>query len=309
MDVRVGIVSWQTAEHLERCLAALPAALGGLAAEIVVVDNASTDGSADVARRAGAVVIENGSNVGYPRAMNQALAGAASDFLVALNPDTVPAAHSLARLVATLRSDPTAGLAVPRLLNTDGSLQQSVHRFPSVSLSLAMGLAPMPLRRGPIGRHFWLEGFSDHARRQEIDWAIGAVHAIRRDALADPDRPYDERRFMYAEDLALCWSMRERGWSVVFEPEAEVVHVGGAAAAIAFGGEIDELKLAADYDWFADTHGSVATRAYAAANSIGFGVKALVAPIARRRQDPRTVRNRRILRYHARRLFGRGRVG
>jgi GT2 family glycosyltransferase len=237
--------------------------------------------------------------------MNQALAGAATDVLVALNPDTIPAPRSLAMLVDTLRTDDKIGVVVPRLLNPDGSLQPSVHRFPSVSLSLAMGLIPMTLRDGPIGRHFWLEGYNDHDRRDRIDWAIGAVHAIRRDALPDPDHPYDERRFMYAEDLALCWSMRERGWSVVLDPEAEVVHVGGVAAAQAFGDLIDERKLSADYDWYSEVHGARAARRFAAANSIGFGVKAVVARIAWGREDPRAARNRRILRFHAERLLGR----
>ncbi len=140
--------------------------------------------------------------------MNVALAGTSAPFLIALNPDTEPRPRSLERLVRRLRDEPRSGLVAPRLLNVDGSLQHSVHRFPSVTLALVMGLVPFALRRGPVGRHFWLDGFADHRRRQSIDWAIGAVHAIRRSALADPDHAYSERTFMYGEDVALCWELR-----------------------------------------------------------------------------------------------------
>ena len=102
-DVRVGIVSWNTAEWLDRCLSALPAALGELEAEVVVVDNASSDGSADRAAAFGwADVRRSDDNVGYSRAMNVALADTDAPTLLALNPDTEPPPRSLERLVALL---------------------------------------------------------------------------------------------------------------------------------------------------------------------------------------------------------------
>ena len=142
---------------------------------------------------------------------------------------------------------------MPRLVNLDGSSQDSVHKFPSVTLALVMGLVPFALRRGPIGRGFWLNGFADYARRRRIDWATGAVHVIRRSALERPAHPYSERAFMYSEDLALCWTLRQAGWLVEFEPRAQVVHVGSAAALQAFGDTIDERRLEADFDWYGST--------------------------------------------------------
>lgn len=300
MDARVGIVSWQTAELLDRCLAALPAALGDLRAEVVVVDNASTDGSAAVARARGARVISNIENVGYSRAINQAVGGAAAEYLIALNPDTVPEPGSLERLVRTLQEQPSTALVVPRLLNPDRSLQVSVHRFPSVRVALLMGLLPLALRTGPIGRRFWLEGYAPHDRPAKIDWAIGAVHAIRIAALRDPLHPYAERTFMYTEDLDLCWRLHEDGWDVAIEPRAEVVHVGNAAGSQAFGIRLDDVRAHADYDWYVERHGRVQARIWSIANMLGFGVKSVVAHATWGARDPHTRRIDRFFRVHAR---------
>src|SRR3546814_4920842 len=124
-DVRVGIVSWNTAERLDRCLAALPAALCELEAEVVVVDNDSDDESAAVAERRGVKVVHNADNEGYARSMNAALADTDAPVLIALNPDTEAPPGSLAALVARLRGEPGAGVVVPRRVHGDGQLQQS----------------------------------------------------------------------------------------------------------------------------------------------------------------------------------------
>jgi len=302
MDVRVGIVSWETAALLNRCLEALPAALGSLAAEVVVVDNASSDESVRVARARGATVVANSYNVGFGRAMNVALAGSSAPFLIALNPDTEPRPHSLERLVQRLRDEPRLGLVAPKLLNVDGSVQPSVHRFPSIKLAVVMGLVPYALRRGAVGRHFWLDGFADYGRRQLIDWAKGAVHVIRRSALADPDHAYSERTFIYGEDRELCWELHRAGWDISFEPEWEVVHVGGAAAQRAFGDAIYARKLAVDYDWYRSKRGATQAKLWAAANMLGLGSKLAVARAAWPEDDPRLRRNRQLLRLHARQL-------
>lgn len=299
MDARIGIVSWQTGELLDRCLAALPAALDKLDVEVVVVDNASTDGSVEIARAHGARVIVNAENIGYARAMNQALAGAEAPFLVALNPDTVAAPGSLAVLIEVLSADPSLALVAPRLLNPDGTLQPSVHRFPSIRLALVMGLAPMAIRRGTLGEWFWLEGYAKHDRSASIDWAIGAVHAIRRTALTDPDHAYSERRFMYAEDMDLCWRLWHEGWRVAFEPSAEVVHVGNAAGSQAFGPKVDDVRVAADHDWYVERNGAPEARMWSIANMLGFGVKSAIGRARWGARHPRTRRLKRFLRRHA----------
>src|SRR4051812_48180456 len=117
-DVRIGIVAWNTAALLDRCLRAIPAAVAPLEAEVVVVDNASDDETASVVRAyPGVVFVRNDENLGYARAMNQALADTDAPVLIALNPDTEPPPSSLARLVAVLHDDPHVALVAPRLVN------------------------------------------------------------------------------------------------------------------------------------------------------------------------------------------------
>ncbi|MGV3760562.1 MAG: glycosyltransferase, partial [Actinomycetota bacterium] len=233
-------------------------------AEVVVVDNASSDDSAARARAHGARVVENHQNLGYARAMNQALAGDA-DVLVACNPDAAPPPGSLRRLVEALQADPGCGLVAPRLLHQDGSLQHSVHRFPTAWTSLALALLPVPLLRGRVGRRLWLEGAADHRGRHEVDWAIGAVHVIRAEALRG-EAPYDERWFMYVEDLDLCWRLRQGGWRIVLDGEVAVPHVGNAAGAVAWGAARSRRWQWATYDWVALRRGRGRQRVLAAVN-------------------------------------------
>lgn len=295
-DVRVGIVSWNTADLLDQCLGSLPAALDGLDAELVVVDNASDDGSVDVVRSHPSVtLIVNGENVGYARAMNQALSGSTAPVLVALNPDTRPPPGSLAGLVERLHAHPGAAVVVPRLLNTDGSLQHSVYRFPSVKLTAAVSFVPRRLQRGRLGRRLWMEGFAPHDESGEIDWAIGAVHVIRA-AAVDPDRVYSERWFMYVEDIELCWRVQQEGWAVRFEPDVEVPHVGNAAGARAWGASRARRYWEATYDFYRATHGPFATRRFAAVNTIGSGVHFAVNRVGALAPGPRAAHRRLVAR-------------
>jgi N-acetylglucosaminyl-diphospho-decaprenol L-rhamnosyltransferase len=267
-QVRVGIVSWNTAELLDRCLAALPAALGDLRAEVVVVDNASADGSAAVAQGHGVEVVVHDANVGYARAMNRALAGTDAPVLVALNPDTVPPPGSLARLVAVLEATPDAGVVAPRLVHPDGRPQHSAYRFPSVPLAAVVCFAPAAVQRGRVGTRFRLEAAAAPDRGGPVDWAIGAVHVIRRAALAGA-RPYAERAFMYAEDLELCWRLARSGWHTELVTDVAVPHAANSAGAQAWGGDRDRRWWAASYDVYALVRGRGAARRYALVNSLG----------------------------------------
>ena len=266
--VRVGVVSWNTAGLLRRCLAALPAALEGTDHSVTVVDNASSDGSADAARDAGVRVIANRENVGYARAMNQALGGAGAELLVALNPDTVPPPGSLTALVRRLLAEPDVGLVGPRLANPDGSLQHSAYTFPSPLQAAAVSFLPGRWQRGRVGRRLWLEGCAPHDSAADVDWLIGAVHVIRA-AAVDRVRPYSERWFMYVEDLDLCWRLARSGWRRRLEADITVPHVGGASATQAWEGTPRSRWTNLSYDWYAESHGEAAMRRWALVNTVG----------------------------------------
>lgn len=311
-DVRVGIVSWNTIDLLDRCLSALPAALGSLDAEIVVVDNASRDASAERAEgHPGVTVVRNQTNEGYARAMNRALAGTSAPILVALNPDTEPAPGTLHALVLRLRADDTLGLVAPRLLNSDGTDQHTVYRFPSLAVAAAVAFLPGRSQRSWAGRRWWLEGFSDHRRGCDIDWAIGAVHVIRRSAL-DGAPPYSERWFMYVEDLELCWRLQEQGWRRRLEGDIAITHVGNASGAQRWGDQRTSLWLEATYDWYQIAHGRPAMNRWATLNIVGLiwligrrTAISVVRPQERNRARSQVRQFVEVLPQHAR-IFAKG---
>jgi N-acetylglucosaminyl-diphospho-decaprenol L-rhamnosyltransferase len=287
--VGIGIVSWNTAELLDACLAALPEACAGLETAICVVDNASVDQSALVAERHGVRLIVNEQNVGYARAMNTALTEARrridATVLIALNPDTVAPRESLSTLVADLLSQPDVGVVVPRLLNLDRSVQHSVYRFPSPRVSAAASFLPLRWQRGWAGRRWGLEAAADPPSTGDIDWGIGAVHVIRVAAL-DDEPVYDERWFMYAEDLDLCWRLAQRHWRLRLRSDVEVIHVGNAAGSQAWGAARTTRWLESTYDWYRVRHGRRAAQRWAAVNCLGTMFRLVPAEVGKRLGRP-----------------------
>jgi len=289
--VRVGIVSWNTADLLAPCLAALPEALGSCRAEVVVVDNASSDASVAVAERHCSIrVIANRVNVGYALAMNQALGRTTAEVLIALNPDTVAPPGSLEALVGRLMSQPDVALVVPELIYPDGSPQQSVYRFPSAATSCAEHVYWAKPGAGRLRRRLWFRGTAGADGSGDVDWAIGAVHVLRRAALAGRGA-YRERWFMYNEDLDLCWTLAAGGWRRRLEADIKVVHVRNAAARQRWGDDPSGWALAGTYDWFAMVHGTWAARRWASLNilgSIGHGSALAAGSFLASRNDRRT---------------------
>jgi GT2 family glycosyltransferase len=238
--------------------------------------------------------------------MNDALAGTQAPVLIALNPDTEPPPGALRALVDRLHAHPRTGLVVPRLLNADGTLQPSVHRFPSTRLAAVANLVPARALRGGLGRRYWIEGAADHRSSEPIDWAYGAVHVLRAEATGP--RPYNERWFMYVEDLDLCWRLQREGWVVELAGDVTVPHVGNAAGQQHWGAGREARVWAATYDWAARELGPVAARAYAALNTVGALSRGLAQQsIGRVRHDPAARTTGRHLRAVAR-VHARGMV-
>ena len=322
-DVRVGIVSWNTAPLLDRCLAALPAALGDLRAEIVVVDNASSDGSVGVARsHSGVEVRSRGENSGYAVAMNEALAGTTAPILIALNPDTEPSPGSLAALASEFERDPSVGLVVPALIGGDGRPQKSIYPYPGVVAALENGFVPPSLRRraragGTVADPIRGRGYAGRTTFCADHWAVGAVHGIRAAALAGRD-PYCTRWFMYAEDIELCWRLHQTGWRLAVRSDVDVVHHGNAAGRQRWGDRatLELRSLPAIYDWIWTDRSPALGRATAATNLVGVAGKELAlrlggaayrGPGSDRWHD-RAAELATLRRYHAA-VLSRGPVG
>lgn len=286
--VTIGIVSWNVADHLARCLESLPAALDGLPAEVVVVDNASSDDSVQVAEAAGVKVVRSPRNVGYPHAMNTALRDSRAPVLIALNPDTVPPPRSLRQLVEELERRPRAAVVGPLLRRPDGTIEHSVHRFPSLTLLALANLVPPRLLPRGVRDRFWLAGAVRPGRTCEVDWVVGAVHVLRRAALPDGG-PYRERWFMYAEDVDLCWRLAQEGLQTWFVGDVEVEHIGGASARQRAEAGSGPPWTSATYDWYELAFGTFRTRVFAALNLLGelrVALGRLVASASRPGRDP-----------------------
>jgi N-acetylglucosaminyl-diphospho-decaprenol L-rhamnosyltransferase len=199
--------------------------------EIVVVDNASTDGSlAELGRlHPGVRVVHAGGNLGYARAANLGIAATAAPIVAVLNPDTVLAPKAGRPLLERLAAEPEVGAAGPQLRNTDGSVYPSARRVPSVADAVGHGLLFFVWRDNPFTRRY-REIDADPTRPRDVDWVSGAAVWLRREALDDVGG-WDERYFMYVEDVDLCWRLRQAGWRVVYEPAGIVEHLLGVSTA------------------------------------------------------------------------------
>jgi GT2 family glycosyltransferase len=221
-SVAIIIVSHNTRGDLERCLEALHASPPRVSHEIVVVDNASTDGSVDVLRRWPDVrVIEVGSNAGFARANNLALRATTSANVLLLNSDTIVPAGAIDRLVAELDRDPSVAVVGPRLVDGNGRVELSFGRM----------IGPLnEIRQKRLARSDAVDGLT--RQRRYPDWVSGACLLVRR-ADADAVGGLDERFFMYTEDVDFCAAIRARGRRILFTPDVEVVHLRGRSASTA----------------------------------------------------------------------------
>jgi hypothetical protein len=215
------LLNWNTLDFLRRCLESLRAAPPRVPGEIIVVDNASTDGSAAMvaAEFPEVRVIANPVNLEYARGNNQAIAASRGEIVLLLNPDTEVTPGALDRIVSFLQANPTAGAAAPRLIYPDGSPQQSVRAFP----------APGALLRDVLGRSGgYRTAVPETGEPVEVDQPMAAALALRRDALAEVGT-FDERFPMFFNDVDLCYRLRQAGWKIYALPEAVIVHHLGAS--------------------------------------------------------------------------------
>ena len=200
-------------------------------AEVFVVDNASADRSAEMVTEEFPAVrlISNHQNLGFGAANNQALVASAGENILFLNPDTVVRPGAISALLGFLTSNPRVACVGPRLLNPDGSTQSSRRTFPRLSTAFVESTILQRYFGGLQGvRNYYLESAPpDHP--QEVDWLVGACLLVRRSAL-DSVGTFDERFFMYSEEMDLCYRFKKAGQEVWYDPAAEVVHVEAASS-------------------------------------------------------------------------------
>lgn len=247
------IVNWNGAKFLPDCLRSIADNPPSMPYEAVVVDNVSTDGSREWlgSDEAKAIlgdgrlrVILSDENLGFGKANNLAIKKTKGEFVFILNPDTIVKPHAIDRLLQTLQSDGKIGAVSPKLLNPDGTLQASVAGFPpNPATILVQGfrltkLFPRRFRERMFYGEEWL-----HDKQIAVPVFWGTAILAKREMI-EKVGSFDEDFFMYGEDVEWCARINRKGWTTVFVPVAEVIHLGGKSSEQAW--EASETTLRKD---------------------------------------------------------------
>jgi len=230
-DISIVIVNWNTVGLLRDCLRSIYATTRDLAFEVIVVDNASSDGSVEMVRRefSGAILIANDANLGFAPANNQGIAVASGRHILLLNSDTVVLEGALQRTLAFADAHPEAAVVGCRVLNPDRSLQNSCFMFPSLLnwFLFATYLDRIFPRSRFFGREQMTWWMRDDVR--EVEVVTGCFMLVRREAI-DEVGVMDPGFFMYVEETDWCYRFHRAGWKCLFTPDGEIVHIGGGSA-------------------------------------------------------------------------------
>jgi len=226
VDISIVIVSYNGLEHLRRCLQSLAAHPPAAEREVIVVDNDSRDGSAPMvaSEYPDVRLLRMPRNLGFAAGANRGAREATGEAIVLLNPDSEVEADPFAPMLAYLREHVDAGIAAPRLLNPDGSLQLSCRSFPTFSVALfnRYSLLTRLFPRNRYSRQYLLSDWH-HDSVSDVDWVSGACLMIRR-SLFEEIGLLDEGYFMYIEDVDLCQRVHRAGYNVVYLPQTSVIH-------------------------------------------------------------------------------------
>ena len=258
VDVTAIIVNYNTGHLLAEVVGSLRAATRRLSLQIILIDNASRDDSAQLMRRdfADCELIENTVNVGFGRANNQALGLVRGRYVLLLNTDAFVAADTIDKTVAYMDSNLTCGVLGVKLVGRDGSLQPSCRYFPT-----PWNLLASVARLTRLFPHLKLvdEMDWDHASVRECDWVPGCYYLARREVV-DRVGLFDPRYFLYYEEVDHCRAVKKAGWQVTYYPYTSVVHIGGESARsegalTPSGRQISELQRESELLYFRKHHG------------------------------------------------------
>lgn len=224
-DLSIITVNWNTKDFLSQCLESIKTETKKISCEIIVVDNFSSDGSPEMMEKKfpEVTLIKNRKNEGYGRANNQGLAKARGKYILFLNSDVAVKENCLDRMFDFMEKNPEVGASSCTLTFPDGSLQHSCRRFPSfkVFFSMMIGLRYFFPNLKIFRKYLMLDW--DHSDTREVDQIMGSFMFVRRDVL-DQVGSFDERYWMYFEEVDLCLRIKRSGWKIVHYPYATAVH-------------------------------------------------------------------------------------
>lgn len=308
VELSILIVNWNGGDLLRRCLESIAESRPSVSYEIILVDNASSDGSVDAvragefaARLGGAPLrlIENSDNLGFSKANNQAIAAGDAPLIFLLNSDTEVRPGAIDALVETLKADTRTGAVGPRLLNTDGTLQISVARNPPAAWEILLtGLRLYKLLPKRTRGELLLGVHWDHARRRPVKFLNGAAIMAKREVVDDVGG-LEESFHMYGEDVEWCLRTVRAGWQLIFEPAAEIVHHGGQSSIKRWNRLERDLKVVDGQLRFQEYSLS---RVRVVSNILASSLIALIAHVWRGLRGRPTVETRKILELYMKHL-------
>lgn len=231
LDLSIIIVNWNTRDILRDCLASVFEQGGEIDFEVIVIDNASTDGSVEMVKKdfPQVTLIENSQNRGFAAANNQGIDISIGRYVLLLNSDTVVLDNAIAKTVSFADSHSKAAIVGCRVLNPDQTLQPTCFMFPSI---LNMLLSSTHLYKlFPKSKFFGRERMTWWNRNdiREVDVVTGCFMLVRQDVIKKVGS-MDEQFFMYGEETDWCYRFKQAGWKILFTPFAEIIHLGGQSA-------------------------------------------------------------------------------
>ena len=227
--ISIIILSWNTRDLLAQCLDSIEQHKGDIQLEIIVVDNASTDGSQAMLREKypQVALIINNQNLGFAKANNQAMQVAQADYFLLWNSDAFATPGAIQSLLQLAEKEPRAAIVGAQLRNADNTFQASYSPFPNQWREF---LILTGLGRTILGPSYPSLGPEEEKGPQVVNYVAGACLLVRRQAFQEVGG-FDEEYFMYAEEVDWCYTMAKHGWQVWYQPEAKVIHLGSASSA------------------------------------------------------------------------------
>lgn len=230
-DLSIIIVSWNVKEYLKKCLASIFANQADLKLQVIVIDNASADRSAEMikANFPSVEIMANEKNLGFAKANNQGIAQARAKYILALNPDTEIIGDCLSKMLELIKNNNQIGIAGCQHLNPDYTLQPSVRRFPTLKAIIIILLKLPKFFESKTLNHYLAKDFN-YQKSQPANQVAGSFFLMRQEMLAQIGL-FDERFFIWFEEVDLCQRAKNAGWQVWYSAQASIIHCGGQSFA------------------------------------------------------------------------------
>jgi GT2 family glycosyltransferase len=231
IDISVIIVNWNTKELLLECIKSIENNINNSKIEIIVIDNASNDGSVQALNEyfPDVKLIQNVENLGFARANNIGIKASVGHYICLVNSDVTILPGCFKELIQYMEENPSVGIIGPRILWPDLTLQDSCRKFPGLWNNFCESLYLNRLFQKSdffCGEHMM---FFDHASIKKVDGLVGAFLMVRKTALEEVGL-FDEQYFIYSEETDLCKRFWKLGWEIVFFPDAQIIHYGRASS-------------------------------------------------------------------------------